>query len=174
MFGLAGGMFTWERVKVIDRVHVFTVGVRSNEIELAEKLLLCGVTDVDNAQRVHLHVGRLRLPNSDVQLDGVSSVRLSVGDDYGHFAHVTAGTVEDLCGHAYGGPCEGALAHVRHVADRLFHVLFVIEGGQVELNFGLSWKHNRLISKHILKMFDQLSQTRKQLSYHICSSQLWI
>ncbi|TNN64418.1 hypothetical protein EYF80_025368 [Liparis tanakae] len=111
----------------------------SSETELPptfdeDELHLRGIRGVDDAQGVHLDVRRVSFPHSDVQFDRLSFVGLPVGDDDGYFPDSRPSADESLLRRlSDGGAGVGALAHVRHLPDRLLDVLFARVANQVEL-----------------------------------------
>lgn len=137
LLGQVGGVFTWQRVEIIYEVGVFAVGIGGDEVELVQELRLRWVAGIHDAQRVHLHVNGVRFPHGDVQLDGVTLVRLPVCDDHCHLPHAGSSAVESPYGHADSAARVGALAHVGHVTDRLLDVLLIGVGCQFKLSFDL-------------------------------------
>lgn len=129
---------TWQSIEVINKVHVFAVGVRGNEVEFLQELHLRSIRRIDNPQGVHLNVCRVSFPHSDAKFDRLSFVSLTVGDNDGYFPDSRPSAEESLPSRlSDGGAGVGALTHVRHFPDCLLDVLFAHVANQVELQMDI-------------------------------------
>lgn len=125
---------TWQSVEVINEVHVLTVRVRGDEVELSQELRLRRIRGIDNSQSVHLNVCSMSFPHRYVKFDMLSFVSLTISDDDGYFSDSRPSAEESLLsGLSDGSASVGALSHVRHFSDRLLNVLFAHVASQVEL-----------------------------------------